>query len=892
MARACIAAVLATLLVAAARSGGQEEKPYASTAQERVKAFRWFGTLGFPGVKGRKFVHVATGQGYQRAGEPPTNRYLHGFLTEDRGDTFSVLSLSLSTVTFKKTPPGTPEHARVGYEALAPARAAAERLKVLREKDSEEGRSWRGFGRAFSERGELFVLAWACWRHGLDGSAAELFDHAGAARSFGFREGAPGRTVQDKVAGDLAHALMWQAILDFGNPKISRAQFLERFEHIARNFPDSEHHKRARETADLLKTMIREDAGYAKKRQAGKPFEKLSKKEQIAELIFRLRDQNGRQWGQPGSCDIFNDKENSPAHQLRKMGLDAVPQLIEALDDERFTRSVGYHRDFYFSHHVLRVADCAERILSDIAARRFYRRTHTNGAMFKDGKGASVKVEIWAWYNEVRKKGEKRMLIEGVEKGDANSTGLGHRLLEKYPDEALPALTAGARAARDGWTRSYLVELASWVKGDGPLPFLSAEVKDGPYRASRVAAAWGLHKHGRGEGVPATIAEWHGHRPKGDKGTDPSEGLGGILTFLARSGTVEGVTALGKDLLKRSVDVRLSVVRSLAEVPLKPGAVKPRADLRELRAAVERVLAACLDDTDMRLGMSGGWGDKHYSDPRICDMAAHVLYRLDAAKYPFDLSAPRAKRERGRLVVKNAWRAANGLPAVPLPVPRRIEPVADARLRPLLDRLLSAPEEGRAKVQRQIERLGLGALPGVLARRKPLRKDEPASALLDGLARRLASTVVEVIVTEKSLAPDAALAARLNGLKGQPLEPQAFIDILTSLVKKLPRWVRAVRWSAERDGDGTGVTLHLDLLDAGRSAQLPGAAKVPAGPKGPPTSWSFSERIEVGGIGVRGLSGSAPEWTGRDDLSAALGDTFGAAPDQPFDARVEVRACW
>src|SRR4029077_20857770 len=102
----------------------------------------------------------------------------------------------------------------------------------------------------------------------------------------------------------------------------------------------------------------------------------LGKEEQVAELIFQLRDQNGHPFMQPGSCDIFDrfggSKKDTAAHKLVKIGYDAVPQLIEHLDDQRFTRSVGFHRNFYFSHHVLRVSDCALEILEEIAAQHFW----------------------------------------------------------------------------------------------------------------------------------------------------------------------------------------------------------------------------------------------------------------------------------------------------------------------------------------------------------------------------------------------------------------------------------------------------------------------------------------------------------------------------------------
>ena len=84
-------------------------------------------------------------------------------------------------------------------------------------------------------------------------------------------------------------------------------------------------------------------------KNAVKPFDKLSKKEQIAELIFQLRDQNGHQFTYPGGCHIVDDildveeKQkiaSSPAHRLVMIGSDAIPQLIEVLEDDRLTRSL------------------------------------------------------------------------------------------------------------------------------------------------------------------------------------------------------------------------------------------------------------------------------------------------------------------------------------------------------------------------------------------------------------------------------------------------------------------------------------------------------------------------------------------------------------------------
>src|SRR5262249_22999681 len=150
---------------------------------------------------------------------------------------------------------------------------------------------------------------------------------------------------------------------------------------------------------DILKQMVNEDRDHANSR---KPFEQLDKNEQIAELIFQLRDQNGHQFWQPGYPDIFInfDGKETPAHRLVKMGYDAVPQLIESIEDQRFTRSVGFHRNFYFSHYVLRVGDCALDILRHITARSFWNDSWTFSDLTKDRKTAETKKSVQAWFEE------------------------------------------------------------------------------------------------------------------------------------------------------------------------------------------------------------------------------------------------------------------------------------------------------------------------------------------------------------------------------------------------------------------------------------------------------------------------------------------------------------
>ena len=270
-------------------------------------------------------------------------------------------------------------------------------------------------------------------------------------------------TFRVAVEREIAHVLTWKAVVDCGVADVTRPQLLAQFERVVRDFPGSEHHDRAAATAETLRGMIAEDEAHAR---VGKPVEAMNVEEQIAEWIFRLRDQNGHQWSQPGSCDIFEDLGqagkggDSPALQLVKLGHAAVPALIATLGDQRLSRSVGFHRDFYFSHFVLTIGDCAQAVLARVAGRDFWVARTTSSAMAKDGEVAATRAAVEEWWRGVQGKGETEMLAEGVRAGGNDSPEQARRLAARDPAAALDALAAGIRAAKTNWLRRWLVEVS------------------------------------------------------------------------------------------------------------------------------------------------------------------------------------------------------------------------------------------------------------------------------------------------------------------------------------------------------------------------------------------------------------------------------------------------
>jgi len=402
---------------------------------DELEVYHWLDGLGFPDLARCPTVRVATGAWSVHAPGAPQKTFLQGFLVADDGQRFEVfLPDELTTQSFRRTDATATLLAAV-YHKPGDLREDQQRWWEQRRAHFDTAHEWAPYNpvHAGAFICECCLRAWACFKAGLPELASQAFACARTIHAAA-EVNPPGRSLRQHVSDEIAHLLMWQAIQAFGDPTISRRELLGRFEHILDRFPLSaevapnqderfgwvvgRHTQQAQEAVTLLCRMIAEDDEHA--RQPVRPLQELPRQEQIAELIFHLRDQNGRQTCQPGSCRVFADErgEQSPAHQLVRLGFDAVPQLIDALEDERFTRSVGFYRDYCFSHHVLRVGDCALEILEQIAGRTFWQGTYTNAAMVKDGQAAQTKQLVLAWWNELQRDQDRQHTTEPECRGE------------------------------------------------------------------------------------------------------------------------------------------------------------------------------------------------------------------------------------------------------------------------------------------------------------------------------------------------------------------------------------------------------------------------------------------------------------------------------------------
>lgn len=586
------------------------------------------------------------------------------------------------------------------------------------------------------------------------------------------------------------------------------------------------------------------------------------------------------------------------------MSYDAVPQLIEALEDQRFTRSVGFHRNFYFSHYLLRVGDCAQSILREIAGQSFWQSRSTFSYMSMDGGTAETKKKAQAWYGELQRKGEKRLLIEGTERGDTESAT--PRLVQRYPEVAWPVISSCIRAAKHSYPRRALVYAGAQLKSDEPLPFLLQEVRNGPFLGSRRQAAEALRSRGRPEGVQAMIAEWQAQRPKtnrklGSQDTpDWEQDIRSIAEFLARCGRVEAIKALAKDLQNWPLGVRETVISSFREIPNTGPAGMPgtgdrdaNKDPEKIHTAVTDLLVAALDDTE-EVGMSGTMDGKLLADPRICDLAAHELRQREPDRYPFDPSALLTTRDRSIVELKNVWRKAHGLALLPVPGRKTIVAIASNRVQPLLDEFLSAPDPDESDAASRIERLGLGTLPAIQERLAKTDENDLPRVALQGLAGRVAC-IVDQVAVKGAVKADGALSSKLEAMKGKCFDPKAFVHLIRLAASSLPAGAWGLRVDVTREGDGTGMTLTLSFLDeAQATGQRLGRSGRSKPRDGRPAGWNYGESVKVGAEARLGLTGGSvgPECPVGDKdsmLHGALRSVCAADPSEPIEIKVWMR---
>ena len=161
------------ILVCSNRGVADERKP--TLADQRARVFEWFSALDFPDVKHAPFVQFPCSVSSDRRGNPQVV-FGNGFLIGENKDSWSILTCGLKVRTVEKKP-WFPliESKAWNVQSIDFAQFADAALRSYRPGEAHFS-SCDGFD--LSENTRLVIMAWACWRRGLDKQAVQLFDRA------------------------------------------------------------------------------------------------------------------------------------------------------------------------------------------------------------------------------------------------------------------------------------------------------------------------------------------------------------------------------------------------------------------------------------------------------------------------------------------------------------------------------------------------------------------------------------------------------------------------------------------------------------------------------------------------------------------------------------------
>ena len=872
-----------------ALASGVLQKPLSAQLTESdQQVLDWYDGLQLHDYSMQPLVKVDTGWWSQSGNDPPKNRSIHAFLVDESGDEFSVMTLGLEKLTFKRTADGTPAHQKVNFQQTDLAEFAGQTASRIANEDPFD--RFRN-GSKTSPAVELFVLARACEAHSLDEAAHDLLEESEKLINRSRDVSAPESKFQQKLAEDLAHAKTWMTVLKLDDAEIPWVEIQRDFAWIQKNFPDTSHWQRCKDSAEMLATMIAKNETH----QIPDDFKSLSVAKQVTELIFQLQNQDGQQMSQPGSCDIFAAERmrswkaesegkdpkqipKSPAGQLVDLGHAAVPQLIEALDDQRFTRSVGYHRNFYFSHRVLRVGECSRIILERIANRSFH------------SKEGSVKQQVTDWWAAIESKGEKAVLIEAVEAGDHNSVYQAAQLIEKYPDIALPSIIKSAKNADSQYVRSQMVKFAGQFT-DQAQNFIVNELKTSDEIFVKFAAGEALLKTDQrqlvvdyfSENWPALLKKnWITPEPMGVMVMRPEQ----MIEFVVGLNDPIAINSLRDSFLEMKVRVRMAMttvfypknrggfymgggIASLPDIEFSEGSEK----------AIQELLVLALNDEQRNFNANGTWGTTEYHSPRICDLAGSVLAARYPDQYEFDFGASRIVREQQRIAITNQWRADNQIEWLPLPKPRAARTFDADKLNTIVGSIRNANTESEvSKLINRLKSFGPSAFPTLQKAVQELPQEHLARERLTKLVQQLPNQISSIEIASTSAVLNDEWRHRVKSLDQSTLSADVIIKLLQQMAQQQPEGVSGISIDCERLKQEQGflvlIELTTDFQTRGGTQQM----------------WNGSGYVAVNGKRVHsGGLGFSLDYAQTDKAYAELHEKLQSALDGSPDDQVEFR---
>lgn len=627
-----------------------------------------------------------------------------------------------------------------------------------------------------------------------------------------------------RASYDSIQAAIEREVLDvlkdqFADPERSWEDLLAAHEAWAKAFsPDSL--TEADGSVAILRAMVAQ--GRARKVNPPKPTDPPSPSDRLATLIRDLQDVSRHL----GSWDyVTREPDERPGPrpadaELVAMGFDAVPALIDALDDVRFTRTLEHYHSFKgqyrSSFKVLRAGELAWLILDRISS-GVLRATKVGGPP-TSGRLTRRRAAA-AWFAAVKARGEQAILIDQVTTGTRDSRAAADRLVTLDAEAAVKALETGILAGNERSGRGHLVSVLAELESPSAIAAMLRLLE--PLRGSDegVTVASSLWHQGRREGLDTLIRWWN------EAGTAPIDrSLFGrrfdgriLIATLVRTEHPDAISALVAAIAERSASDRIEIVRAFEPRPKREGKEPDGVAMKsDVEARIESLLAERLADGERAHGLQMGFGSDTGSagfgdQPVVGEMAAWTLAERYPERWKFDPRASAKDRAAARVALANRWRTAHGQP--PLEETKlTITPLPPAQTRPLLQAWLDADDENARDVAAlDLFGAGLGALPAVETARDALKADDPRREQLDVVVRRLACVTREVRWSEKGPKPNEALTVYVEAVKGQPMSGPWITGLWRQVAIETPEGATGIDLTFDRPDDGTGGVLTLEL---------------------------------------------------------------------------------
>ncbi|MEM7698266.1 MAG: hypothetical protein AAF236_07680 [Verrucomicrobiota bacterium] len=627
--------------------------------QAETEIFEWLDSLDIAVPVDAPFAKIDFGYWTDDDGNRLDRNQDFGFIVADSPSAFTVLGLDLKNGTHS-----TEQSTELGFANWVPASwekadlAAFANSKVATDTRITLEDIGYTLGPAHEIATQRVLLSWICKRRGLAEVSDLLLEETTLDPTEKFAA----------IRGDIAKVHLWQTILRFNDPEIPLTALEADLRIGVRISKGTEFAERSEDTLRVLQSMIAE----VEERPLLTVVEiaSLPREKQIAEWIRHLCNQNGYQMFEPGGCSIFMTRDRSKdtaAHRLLEYGYDAVPQLIEILDDERLTRSIGQHRSFYFSHRVLRFRDCAQQIIRRVSGESFWGGPQSE---------PSAKEKALAWWEEFQEKGERTMLVEAVTAGDRGSSGKAPLLIERYPDVAFDAIIEGLEQPGKNASRSNLFRSLMEVPGNGDrkietaLRFLDND-KDLSVRVLAARWLWHDQEH-RVEAFDSLLRDWR----DGNIGMHqineylPDRGRELLLDTLLCSNSPLLLAKISADYesLKQETVVEILDLywdkRNLSEFLLPPREafaatrfdIRLWPDTREESVSAEaiqqlEILGQRFLEDHRKVPWSGGTDNVRYDQPPISEVAGHAMARWWPDRYKSNLGTEVEEDEQSNIRV-------------------------------------------------------------------------------------------------------------------------------------------------------------------------------------------------------------------------------------------------